>query len=131
MTTTTACFKFFDTYIYPWKLWVYVGNDFKLLSDQFYGGYEKEVLRTDFIKGHEAVTYIVQEKTSGQYGSLIATESKKWLTTGLIAHESTHAARDLWSHVREDTTGIEADAYLVGYIANCIEMCKKTNKKYK
>ena len=115
----------FDPFIYPFKLWVAITSDFSILAEKFYQGYDKSELNTSFIENHEAATYIVQQKDGDKYyGSLIATTNKKYLTTKLIAHEATHSARDFWDHMNESVTGVETDAYLVGWIAECIEKVK-------
>ena len=115
----------FDPLIYPFKLWVAITSDFSSLVEKFYQGYDKSELNTSFIENHEAATYIVQQKgNNSYYGSLIATTNKKYFTAKLMAHEATHSARDFWNHMNENITGVEADAYLVGWIVECIEKVK-------
>lgn len=48
-------------------------------------------------------------------------------TIATIAHESTHAARLIWEHMGEGCTGVEADAYLVGWIASCCDKALRDN----
>ena len=38
---------------------------------------------------------------------------------GLIAHEATHVAQELWAHIGERNPGREAEAYLVQMIVQC------------
>lgn len=116
----------FDPVIYPVKLWVVATTDFKSLSDRFCDAETKKDINTSFIDRHEAVTYYVQQKENPTYyGVLIATTSKSYLTTKLIAHESTHAADFIWQHTGERVSGDEANAYLVGWIAECCEKVKR------
>jgi len=41
-----------------------------------------------------------------------------------MAHEATHAARDIWDRLSESETGCEADAYLGEWIVDCIDSVK-------
>jgi len=115
----------FDPVIYPFKLWVSISSDGAAFSDRFKDGDNGKELNVSVINEHEAVTYYVQQKEKPTYfGVLIVFSEKKYCTCKLIAHESTHAARFMWEHVRENGTGWEADAYLVGWIAECCEKVK-------
>ena len=112
----------FDPVIYPVKLWVSITTDLKSLSDRFCNVGTKSDIDTSFVDNHEAATYYVQQKEKPTYyGVLIATTAKHYLTTKLIAHEATHAADFIWKHVGEQDIGDEANAYLVGWIAECCE----------
>lgn len=120
-----AIFHQFDPYIYPVKLWITITKDFKALSDRFCVGESKEDIDISFMSKCEAATYYVMHKEKPCYhGILIATTSKAFFSTKNIAHEATHAARMMWRHMGEDVTGEEADAYLVGWIAECCEKVK-------
>jgi hypothetical protein len=115
----------FDPAIYPMKLWVSITTDFKSLSERFCNVGTKTDIDTSFIDQHEAACYYVQQKEKPtHYGILIATTAKSYLTTKLIAHESTHGADFIWQHTGERRAGDEANAYLVGWIAECIEKVK-------
>lgn len=116
----------FDPVIYPIKLWVSVTTDLKALSDRFCNADTKKDIDVFFIDRHEAACYYVQQKEKPtNYGILIATTSKYYLTTKLIAHEATHGADFMWQHMGERETGDEANAYLTGWIADCIEAVKR------
>lgn len=111
----------FDPVIYPFKLWVCITDNLSAISERFNeypSGNEFEVTNTEKML---AFTQNVQQKSDGLVGSIIVFKKKKDCITRLIAHESTHAARMLWDHVGERESGMEADAYLVGWIADCIE----------
>ena len=121
----------YDPQIYPCRLWVAVTTDLKSLSDKFNDVSTGVGIDTSFIYDHEAVTYYVQSKEKPKhYGILIASTAKHYFTTKLIAHEATHGAEFIWQHVGEKRRGSEADAYLVGWIAEKIEeVTRKTKKK--
>lgn len=116
----------FDPVIYPCKLWIAIHVDPKLLSDTFCDAFTRKEIDTSFIDLQEAATYYVEQKESPKkYGILIATTSKYYFTTKLIAHESTHGAEFMWNHVCELNPSSEANAYLVGWIAECCEKVRR------
>lgn len=120
----------FDIAIYRIKLWVSITTDLKSLSDRFIDADSEKEINAEFIDNHEAATYYVHQKEKPRYyGVLVATTSKSYLTTNLISHEATHAADFIWSHIAERERGDEANAYLVGWIAECIEKVKKNKIK--
>lgn len=120
----------FDPVIYPCRLWVAIHVDQKLLSELFCDMSTRVGIDTTYIDDHEAVTYYVQERSSPKrYGILIASTAKYYFTTKLIAHEATHGAEFFWHHMGEKNVGAEADAYLVGWIADCIEKTVKNKAK--
>lgn len=116
----------FDPIVYPFKLWVVSTRDADYLRERFIDLDRKgrtEITSGDLINA-EAITYYVQERDTGLIGVLVVFINKEHMSMRLIAHESTHVARKAWDHMREDVTGEEADAYLVGWIAECIEKVK-------
>ena len=126
MKNKKAIIHQFDPVIYPCKLWVSITANLKGLEERFVDATTEKEINTSFIDKHEAVTYYVQQKEKPTYyGVLIATTSKSYLTTKLIAHESSHAADFIWQHIGERTAGDEANAYLIGWIAECIEKVKQ------
>jgi hypothetical protein len=118
--------KEFDPVIFPVKVWVSITDDFDKLSETFSDATSGRDIDTSYIDGHEAVTYYVHRKNKPKdFGVLIATTSKSYFTTKLIAHEATHGADFIWDHTGESDRGDEANAYLVGWIADCIEKTTK------
>jgi len=114
----------FDPLIYPFKLWVAITDDLKSISERFDdypSGSEFEYKDSDKMI---AFTQNVQQKSDRYIGAIVVFKKKKDCITRIIAHESTHVARILWDHIGELETGMEADAYLVGWIAECIEKVK-------
>lgn len=115
----------FSPIVYPFRLWITVTKDKEVLADRFHDGYNKKGLKTELISTSEALTFYVQQKQEPTYwGVLIVFTEKKNFSIKNIAHESTHAARFFWEHIGESPTGEEADAYLVGWIADCINQVK-------
>lgn len=66
---------------------------------------------------------ICRMKSDKKYCVLINTRPGKWSVYD-ISHEATHAARFIWDWLGESPTGREADAYLVGYIADHIDQVR-------
>lgn len=109
----------FDPVIYPVKLWIVEKPTQDFIDENF-----EETNGSKLNLGvHNAAVMccynqIVVNKTSRLYGVVISVWNKP--RVGDIAHESTHAARFIWDWLEEGNTGVEADAYLVGWIAKCI-----------
>jgi hypothetical protein len=113
--------------IYPFRLWVTITGNGTILAERFLDldRKGKSEISTDDLVNAEAVTYYVQERETGRKGILVAFTAKHWISVKTIAHEATHVARKVWDHIGETTTGEEADAYLVGWVAKCIEEVKR------
>lgn len=117
----------FHPQIYPRKLWVVKGGDVDSLKDMFTQTDGKEL---DF-KGSSqylATTCNVMMKDESRLlGELIYFTSVKQMNAENISHEATHAALDIFSdlgcEVHYDNQ--EPFAYLVGWIADCIEQVKR------
>ena len=115
----------FDAVIYPIKLWVSITNDLTEITDKFL---DLDTMGEFNYKTPTKVCAFMQMVLSKEdefVGALCVFKNKKYCTTKMITHEATHAARRIWEHLNEDPTGEEADAYLVGWIAGCIESVKK------
>lgn len=115
----------FNPAVYPVKLWILDVLDNEFINSEF-EGFSGE--RLDIAKSEEgfAMTYnkVLVRKSTQKYGILVVVPNKKILTVSHIAHEATHVARFMWDYMGETSTGAEADAYLVGWIAECIEKVK-------
>lgn len=114
----------FDPVIYPVKLWVSITEDVQYLSERFIDYPSGKELSTESIDELFAFTQMVKSKKDGFIGVMVVFGNEESLISKYIAHESTHAARKIWTHLGENETGNEADAYLVGWIADCIEKVK-------
>jgi hypothetical protein len=110
--------KRFDTVIYPQKLWVCVGNDFKNLNGLFSDIDNKT--DWDFVKyeNYEAVTINVIEKETGEFGVAIIFRPE-FLDCKTIAHEASHAAGYIFNHIGADMDYGEPTAYLIAWIVDC------------
>lgn len=119
----------FDPVIYPFKLWICVTKNRGAIKDRFVHCDDRLELDTTWFDIGEAVVYYVEEREGeGRKGFLIVFMKRKFMTVKTIAHEATHAARKMWSHLGEmNIIGEESDAYLVGWIADCIYKVK-TNR---
>jgi hypothetical protein len=120
----------FDPEIFPFKLWIAITTNTEVLPERFIGIKYRGNIFDNSLDGREAVTFYVEEKSSTYKGVLIVFSNKQYCTVKTIAHEATHAARFLWDHLGESPTGEEADAYLVGWIAKCIEIVKNFKQDY-
>jgi hypothetical protein len=116
----------FDPVIYPIKLWIIKKPNLIEVKDKFLVHNNNE-LNIQNNKNAYASTYnkIVIYKETNKFGILILLHNK--LSISNISHEATHAARIIWDWLTENCTEAEADAYLVGWIADCIEQVN-TNK---
>lgn len=106
----------YDPIIYPRKLFVVIGckeTALKGFDDIDDKSFEAPV-------EYSAVTFDkATRKDNGKYGILVYFRSKKDMTVEVITHEASHVCDAI-----EEVTGIdhggEASAYLLGWIAACI-----------
>lgn len=117
----------FDPVIYPVKLYVIKYPDAEEINDKF-TDFDLTSLNYKLHADVYATTWstIVRLKETNKFGVLVILYPGK-INIGHIAHEATHAARVIWDWLTESTTGAEADAYLVGWISDCINQVR-TNK---
>lgn len=105
----------YDPVIYPRKLWVHIGYDLKELAPKaFYN------VVIDENKDYRGVEYgEVVRKSDDKYGILVSFPKRKDMTMDICVHEASHVCDDL-----EKATGLEhggeSSAYLIGWIASCI-----------
>ena len=119
----------FDPQIYPRKLWVVKGGEFDNLKEMFTQADEDEL---QFKDSSAAVTIPVVTKDEKRLlGELIYFTSGNQMKYDYIAHEATHAALDIFyqmgCQVHYDNQ--EPFAYLVGWIADCIDQVKRNKFK--
>lgn len=112
----------YDPVIYPRKLWVYIGDRLSEVCESF----EDLVPDKDYI----GLAYEETERKHDHVlGVLVAFNSKSSMTVGNIAHEAGHAMDFIESALGIDHNG-ENSAYLLGWIAECIEMAKNKKGKF-
>lgn len=116
----------FDPVIYPIKLWV-MSEYNPALIDKLFKNQNGSKLNISRTESSNISTYdrVIVHRKSEKYGILIVLNGSVNISVGSICHEATHASRFIWGHLRELDTGIEADAYLVGWIADCIDKTLK------
>lgn len=111
----------FDPVIYPRLLWIVVNPKKEVLEDLFEGNFNQE---DDSL----AIVYqTIRKKPDKRCGCLIVFNSKKYMTTEVIAHEATHVALDIFSYLGIECDGQhqEALAYFIGWVAKCCEQVKR------
>lgn len=104
--------------IYPRKVWVHVGTDFKELAPKVFEGVEfgdKEY--------YGAVYGEVTRKTDGMLGILVSFPTAKDMTMRVCSHEASHICDDIEKAIGMEHGG-EASAYLLGWIADCINKAR-------
>ena len=118
----------FDPQVYPRKIWVAVGGDIGTLQASFCQN-DGEQLDFKDVDKYGASTTAVTEKDTGLFGELIWFPKKPDMRFDYIAHEATHAAIDIFDDCgcRIDAENQEPFAYLVGWIAKCINEVKRGN----
>lgn len=121
----------FDPVIYPFRLWVTKEFLAQSIKESFYELNEKgHMVEFSFeeIIGSIAATAPVVDKSTYQKGCLVILKRPKDVGVGVISHEATHVVD--WVC---DTFGLsgfsfddgEARAYLVQWVANCIEEVRR------
>ena len=118
----------FDPVIYPCKLWVAITTECRTLSERFEWKYDGTAIDIDF-ENTDAITGLVRCKEDNRIGVLIVFENRKACTISNIAHEASHAVDDIWQRIGEKNVGHEANAYLIGWVAKCIEEVRKGGAK--
>ena len=103
----------FNPQIYPRRLWVSVGASVEELNERF----PNDDLKP-FDDSYYAETYNIQQKEPLLGGVLIRFYDLESMSPENIAHESTHAAIDIFDYCdcRIDADNSEPFAYLVGWI---------------
>lgn len=125
-----------DLVIYPRKIWIVYGWTKADISQEFLRHRNGEIYPMESLDNKEAFAAVyprIARKSTGKYGILIAFASEKEITISNIAHEAYHAADHISDELGlcvSENTGNEHIAYLVGYIANAINLVKtsKSNK---
>lgn len=116
----------FDPQIYPRLLWVTYGCPTAVLKDMF-GNEAQDMDKT----ANAEVINCRRMKPDVRGGVLIRFRNKKEMTMENIAHESAHAALEIFDYVnaRISSDNQEPFAYLVGWIADCCNKVKKGEAK--
>ena len=129
--------KEFSPTIYPVRVWVANNVPIKQVMDKFNvrtsTGEATNFIEEDFSKdnGVTASTYIVFDKKTKQGGTLVYIFAPKRAKVNIICHEAAHCADFIC-----ETFGItkgkyedgEAYAYLIGWVAECIDSVLRNRK---
>ena len=109
----------YDPVIYPRKLWVHIGDDFKELAPKAFCN-----IVIDENKDYSGVEYgEVIRKSDDKYGILVSFPNRKYMTMDVCAHEASHVCDDL-ENALNIKHGDEPSAYLLGWIASCINKAR-------
>jgi len=115
----------FDPQIYPVKLWVSITSDLSAIGERFLEFPSGDAMGADETGKMRAFTQLVSQKEDRKIGVIVVFKLRKYCVIETIAHEATHATRMIWGHLGEYSTGMEADAYLVGWVADCIDKARR------
>jgi len=115
----------FDLYIYPLKLCITENPTDEKIKEYLeeWDGEEISPLNDRGMETMSVYDKICELKSNFNYCLLINTRPGRW-SAGVMAHEATHAAMFIWEWLGEKDPGMEADAYLVGYIVDCIDQVR-------
>ena len=126
----------FDPQIYPIKFWILIkptessiSNNFtKLNGDKI--NVDLASLNSELVDAFVKSTPVKYTKTS-KYGFIVGINNPECITPAIIAHEATHLAGHIWEHLNESTICLESEpnAYLVGWIVDCIDQVITKLKK--
>lgn len=119
----------FDPILYPRKVWVAIGGTIKQLQDRFTDEEGNEL--DEDTTGFAAKTGQAKSKETGNLGVLIWFPKTEDVKCGNIAHEAVHAALFIANEMgfRVEVYNDEPIAYLVGWIAGCINAMKTNTVK--
>ena len=117
----------FDPVIYPVKLWVSFTKDLTPIADRFKQTDNKE-FDSEFKDCLDAFTQPVIEKETGLYGIIVVFRNKK-VSASLMAHEAAHVNQLIWTTINEDTIGMEAEAYLLEWVVDCLDQVNRNKFK--
>ena len=109
----------YDPVIYPRKVWVHIGTNFKELASEIFEG----ELIFDDKTCDGAVFEEVIRKSDDKYGILATFPSSKKMTMEVCSHEASHICDAIEKAIGMEHGG-EASAYLLGWIASCINKAR-------
>lgn len=122
----------FNPQIYPFRLWVAVNPKHEEVSSKFYGltGQMERMEMPEFKNSltNIATTTLVSDKKDGWMGCLVLIWKPKMLKVNQICHEASHCTDfvcEQFGISSRDFDNGEAYAYLIGWIAECINSVKE------
>lgn len=112
----------YDPVIYPRKLWVAIGLEHKDISNTFTDNNGEELKQPN--KDYDGLTISeVMRRTDNKMGEFVIFDTKKSMTMNVCTHEASHVC-DAIEEVIGIEHGGESSAYLLGWIASCINMAR-------
>lgn len=115
----------FDPVIYPVRLWVTITENLEAIAERFDEHPSGKRFNVANASSMEAFVTQVTQKKDGYIGFIVVFQKRCYCSLKTASHESAHVARFMWNHLNEIDTGIEADAYLIGWVADCIDKVLK------
>ena len=104
--------------IYPLKLWVHIGKDLKELIDSCFDGCKAPDIRLR----RRYVCQCRQEERQEAWRSCLVSVSEEYVDE-LCCHEASHVC-DAIEDYTDMEHGDEPSAYLIGWIASCINKAR-------
>ena len=119
----------FNPCIYPRLLWVVIGNT-ELVTENFTDRNHNELDEKDFCDC-DGATSRARCKANDRQGSLIWIPSHSLDDVNTIAHEAVHATNFIFNDLEVDFNfdSDEHYAYMVGWVAGCVQMAINEYKK--
>lgn len=114
----------YNPVVYPFKLWIVEDFGEKEFRKRFICEYE-----ADWTFGYSSLIGVfdkpVIDKRSGMIGFIVVIqdlfkEEDVENYTKHICHEASHICDFMWRYLKEDYPGGEANAYLMGWIGDCL-----------
>lgn len=116
----------FDPVIYPYKVWIVIAKTPVGIAERFRQYDNKEIQNiVEDTAGLNAFAMPVVAKDNSSYGVVVFFRSKASMSYGLVAHESSHAAKYLFEHINAEIKEHEPFEYVIGWIAECCEKVKR------
>ena len=112
--------RVFENGIYPIKIYVVINPTDDFIKENFLNNDNSEIKLEDnyytmaFVHGN-----VVILKSDGKFGVLVSIINKN-IEVDVIANGATHVSNLIWDWIGENEPSEEANAYLVGYAAKCI-----------
>lgn len=128
----------YDPVIYPMRLYVAINPPFEKVDKIFYFLDNDGEVVDDARKEYEnhwtaiATTFMVAHKKDGWKGCLVVIWKKSQCGAGICAHEATHVYDWLDNEIGlncQEFSNDEPKAYMVQWIANCIERVLRNKVK--
>lgn len=117
-------FKTFDPVVFPRLLFVAVGGEKEDIANKL-KDYDDDPLfieKADVEESYALTCSKCKNRKSGEFGTLVWLHDTDNINVKVVAHEAVHAASAIMEQcgIKSDNENDEAQAYLVGYCAECI-----------